>query len=177
MKSREAIPRRLCLMLACGALLAACASGASPTDADGATFLVVRHAEKENDHPRDPDLSAVGRAHAQALARGLAHAHLVAIYATPYRRTRQTAGPAAEAHGLTVTEYDAATPAPDFAARLRRDVVRGGALVVGHGNTVPAIVAALCGCRTPSIAEDDYGDVYRVHIDPAGRARMTQERY
>ena len=158
------------------ALLPACAA---PTrePAPGATFVVVRHAEKATDDPRDPTLTAAGEARARALAARLDDAGLVAVYATAYLRTQLTARPAAVARGLTVETYDADMAAPEFADALRRTHPRGTVLVVGHSNTVPGIVSALCGCDVAPIADDDFGNLYRVRVNAAGRTRMSQERY
>lgn len=135
----------------------------------GADFIVVRHAEKADDGSRDPPLSARGVARVQALVRQLAQAPLVAAYATPFRRTQQTAQAVGAAHGLAVTTYDPGQPAGVFAAVLRARHPRGTVLVVGHSNTTPAIAAALCGCTVAPMAEDDYGTIYRIHVDRTGR--------
>ncbi|RYZ72864.1 MAG: hypothetical protein EOP91_06990, partial [Lysobacteraceae bacterium] len=96
----------------CLGMLAACATIAPAGDPSAAlTFVVVRHAEKAGDDPRDPSLSEAGQARAQALARLLADEPLTAAHATGYRRTQQTAQPAADAHSLRLTLYDAQLPA------------------------------------------------------------------
>ena len=137
-------------------------------------FVLVRHAEKAADDPRDPSLSQAGRERAQALARVLRDEPIVAAYATQYRRTAETAQPTADAHGLTVVAYDADLPATALATRLRRDHASGTVLVVGHSNTVPDIVAALCGCAVPPLAESDYGDLYRITHAADGTARLVR---
>jgi hypothetical protein len=38
-------------------------------------------------------------------------------------------------------------------------------LVVGHGNTVPEIVAQLGGARPGELTETDFGDIFRVRRD------------
>ncbi len=155
------------------ALLSACASQPQ-TEPAAASFLVVRHAEKGSDDPRDPALSATGTARAQRLAATLADVPLVAVYATAYRRTQQTARPSAEAHGLAVTTYDANASAADVAAQLRARHRQGAVLVVGHSNTVPAIAAALCGCTTTPLGDGDYGRVYRIDMAAGERARRLE---
>ena len=66
-----------------------------------ATVFVVRHAERADDGAAkledDPDLSAAGRARAEALAAALEDAGITAIFATQYKRTHQTAAPLAKA--------------------------------------------------------------------------------
>lgn len=172
------MPRRL-RFLALPLALAAAAC-ATPPLADGAgdgpTFVVVRHAEKATDDPRDPALTDAGRQRAEALAARLAATPVTAVYATGFRRTQQTAAPIAARHGLAVHGYDAALDATEFAASLRRAHPAGTAVVVGHSNTVPGIVSALCECAVAPIDETVYGDRYTVRIDAAGRATLLHAR-
>ena len=49
-------------------------------------------------------------------------------------------------------------------------------LVVGHSNTVPAIVAALSGRTIDPIPDDRYGDVYVVVMPKTGAPRLMQMR-
>lgn len=160
-------------LLAVG-LIAGCAG--APATLSGATFIVVRHAEKQADG-EDPALAAAGHLRAQALADALRGQPLDAVYATRYRRARDTAAPTAHAHALELREYDAAGAAADFAAALRRDHPTGTVLVVGHSNTVPAIVAALCGCTVAAIDESTYGGRYDVTVAPGGGASLAQGRF
>lgn len=153
-------------------LLAGCSHIASKPAAT-ATFVVVRHAEKTNDDPRDPSLAAEGLARAERLADSLRNEPLAAVYATTYRRTQQTALPSARAHGLAVTTYDAALPAAEFAAQLRRSHPVGTVLVVGHSNTAPAIAAALCQCEVAPMDDHDYGRRLVIH----GQGPLIEERY
>ena len=157
-----------------------CALAACATTAPVAVpqeFVLVRHAEKASDDPRDPTLSDAGRARAQRLADSFAGRELFAVYATDYRRTRDTAGPTARAHALAVTVYDAKLPAAEFAAQLRGKHPLGTVLVVGHSNTVPAIAAALCGCEVAPMAEDEFDRRIRIVFDGQGQAHLSQTRY
>lgn len=160
------------------AVLAAC-SATTPMRPDSATatYIVVRHAEKNTDDTRDPELSPAGRARAESLSKQLSDRPLVAAYATDFRRTRQTAAPAATASGVEVTVYDAAVPATDFGARLRREQPTGTTLIVGHSNTVPDIVAALCDCTVAPIDETRYGDRFDVRVDASGAAHLSRSTY
>lgn len=157
--------------------LGACASAPAPAPSPALAFVVVRHAEKAADDARDPSLSEAGEARAAALAGLLRDRDVVAAYATGFRRTRDTAAPTAAAHAVAITPYDAAEPAEAFAVRLRREHASGGTvLVVGHSNTVPGIVSALCACEVAPIDESDYGNLYEVRID-AGGATLDRQRY
>jgi broad specificity phosphatase PhoE len=164
-----------CLLLSA---LVACSSTPVVKDVDAtATFLVVRHAEKSTDDARDPSLSETGNARAHALARLLADAPLSAAYATGFRRTQQTAQPAADAHGIKITIYDAEIPATTLAAQLRATHAHGTVLVVGHSNTVPDIVAALSGQPVDAMSDDQYDLVYRVATDSDGKVTLSRDQY
>ena len=162
------------LLAAALLLMAGCASIPQPP---GATFVVVRHAEKTSDDPQDPALSPAGQARAEALAMQLHDTPLTAIYATGFRRTQQTAAPVARTHRIDVQTYDAKLPAPEFASQLRRMHPSGVVLVIGHSNTVPDIVAALCECEIAEIDESTYGDRYDVRIALEGRATLVRATY
>lgn len=165
------------LILACCVsvlLLAGCA-GVQAQDA-ATTFIVVRHAEKADDGSRDPPLSSAGRTRAQALAVHLSTSPLAAAYATPFRRTQQTAEVVAATHGIAVSTYDPAVAPSDFAATLRARHHRGTVLVVGHSNTVPGLVAALCTCRIAALGEDNYDAIYTIRVDAGGHAALDVGR-
>jgi broad specificity phosphatase PhoE len=166
------------LMLAAFVLAsAACSTTPVETTTGTVTFVVVRHAEKASDDARDPSLNDAGLARASALAALLQSRDVIAAYATDFRRTRSTAAPTARAHGIVVTPYDAREPASAMAARLRRDHVAGTVLVVGHSNTVPGIVSALCTCEVAPIDESDYGNLYEIRITEEDGASLSQRRY
>jgi broad specificity phosphatase PhoE len=164
-----------CLLLSA---LAACNSSPTVKDVDEpVTFVIVRHAEKSSDDARDPSLSETGKARAQSLARLLADAPLGAAYATGFRRTQQTAQPAADAHGIKITVYDAQMPATALASQLRAAHAHGTVLVVGHSNTVPDIVAALSGRTVDAMSEDQYDLVYRVGTGSDGKVTLSRDQY
>lgn len=164
------------LLVLSAALLAGCATRPGGSAPVVATVIVVRHAEKV-DASRDPDLSAAGRARAQALAARLDGVALAAVYATEFQRTGQTVGPTADAHRLAITPYGASQPATDVAALLRTAHPRGTVLVAGHSNTVPDLVAALCACTVAPMADTEYDRLSVVTFDARGRARLDVQRY
>jgi broad specificity phosphatase PhoE len=108
------------------------------------TLIVVRHAEKMSSTDADPPLSAEGLKRAEALALALRDYPVVAVYATPFRRTQTTAAPTALRFGVPVQSYDAKLATTEFADTLRAQHSSGAVLVVGHSNTVPQIVSVLC---------------------------------
>lgn len=177
LRSSAALMRATILLVAILAL-AACAGtpGAQAEAADGTVFVVVRHGEKA-DAGHDPALSEAGLARADRLAGLLANAPLVAVYSTDLRRTRQTVGPTASAHGLEVRIYAPREPAADLVARLRAAHGTGTVLVAGHSNTVPDIVAALCACEVAAMPETEFDRFSTVRIGADGRPRLEVGRY
>jgi phosphohistidine phosphatase SixA len=145
--------------------------------ADGVVVVLVRHAERADDDPRDPGLTAAGMARADALARMLADVGLTHVWSTDYRRTRSTAGPVASAAGLEVASYDpgSADAMQAFADRLR--TVPGRHLVVGHSNTTPVLVQAFGGDAQGEIAEDEYDRLYVLVLAPDGTVTSTLLRF
>lgn len=144
--------------------------------------IVVRHAEKAANDPRDPTLSEAGQARAAALARALEHASLDAVYSTQYRRTRLTAEPAAKAAGLEVKVRpidgnNAATYAADLARDLRALPAGSTALVVGHSNTVPELVQAISGQAAAPMPETEFDRYTVITLDADGKARVSTSRY
>jgi broad specificity phosphatase PhoE len=63
------------------------------------------------------------------------------------------------------------------AKELLREHRGGRALIVGHSNTVPAIVRKLSGMSVPEIPEDEYDDVYVVTVPSFGRASVLRLKY
>jgi broad specificity phosphatase PhoE len=145
------------LLAVCAVMLCATAAAAQPT------IIVVRHAERSDTGTGgmavDPDLSAAGRARAQRLAAILRDVPLTAVFATEFRRTRETAEPTAKAHDIAITTIPAKNTAA-LVARLKS--VQGTALVVGHGDTVGAIVSGLGVAERVKVADDDFDNLFIV---------------
>ncbi len=165
------------VLSACLLVTSGCASAPLASTSDATHVVVVRHAEKGVDDARDPGLSTAGAARAESLAARLADRDVVAVYATAFRRTHDTALPTAISHGLPVQRYDASLPPADLADTLRRTHPRGTVLIVGHSNTVPRIVAALCGCAVAPIGEAAYDRWYEVRIAADGTGSLDEARY
>jgi broad specificity phosphatase PhoE len=172
----------LCTLLVWMLLLQACASApAAPAEATTAltTVIVVRHAEKV-DNSEDPALSPVGQARAAALAVALRDAGVHAIYTTQYQRSRDTAAPLARLLGLSPVVVETGGPAAEHgqavAARVLGQEPGRTVLVVGHSNTVPAIVRGLGAADVGSIADDEYRDLFIVKIAGSG-VRLIRAQY
>lgn len=157
------------------ALLAAIPPGAN---AQTTVVLVVRHAERAPGSG-DPPISEIGQARARALAQIGRTAGVSAIVTTQLMRTRQTAAPLAEALGLTPvtvsTQGELGAHVAAVAAAVRQQA-GGVVLVVGHSNTVPAIVAALGGVRVPDLCEPEYDALFTLVIEGAS-TRTIRSRF
>jgi len=143
------------------------------------TVIVVRHAEKSTDDPRDPSLSTAGQDRARALSALLKNAGVTDIYTTQYKRTRQTAEPLAQQFGITIadrpiTSANSATYARDLAQEILTRSAGKAVLVVGHSNTVPDIVKALSGSTVPAITDPEYDHVFIIVIPTSGSPRLMQ---
>ncbi len=152
-------------------------------------IFVVRHAERL-DRSSDTILSADGEARAEALARHLRDAGIDAIYSTGFRRTVGTAAPLAEALGLEIqTEpaHDVGTMMSSdrgvqryleaLFARLRDRHDADRVLVVGHSNTLPALLTAWGHPESISIAGDEYDNLFIVMPRPEGAPTVLRIRF
>lgn len=145
------------------------------------TVIFVRHAEKTAEPADDPLLSLAGQKRAVELARQLVDADVVAgidaIYATPYRRTVDTAQPLADALGLPITSYDDAdteTIMEQIVRKHKGKIV----LVVGHSNTLPALIGNMgASKKVPVIDEYEYDNIYIVSIPWFGKTKTIRLRY
>ncbi len=170
-------------LLALAALLVALGACTAAPPAPSLEVVLVRHAEKVADGTRDPALTDRGRQRAAALAERLAGRRLVAVYATEFVRTQETARPAAEAAGLDVALEPVGSDGVDaftarMAARVRSHVSPEGGtvLVVGHSNTVPDLAAALTGLPVDPMPETEYDRVMTVALTADG-GRLTTSRF
>ena len=141
--------------------------------------IVVRHAERAPGSG-DPPISEAGQARARALAEIGKGAGVSAVVTTQFQRTRQTAQPLVEALGITPvvvnTQSDMAKHAADIAAAVRQFAGKT-VLVVGHSNTVPAIVAALGGPKYADLCEPEYDNLFTLVLDAEGGARAVRTRF
>ncbi len=146
------------------------------------TIIVVRHAEQTDPTAADPPLSPAGAARATALARAIEHSGVQAIYVTQFKRTKQTAAPAAALLHVPLTEapVDLAHVA-DYPRQLARRVLtehHGGiVLIVSHSNTVPGIVSALTNVTVHPIASTEFDRFTVVTAGAAGCQHMIQSQY
>lgn len=145
------------------------------------TLIIVRHAEKALTPTDDPALTEEGRARAAELARQLVDADVVAginaIYSTPYKRSLQTARPVADTLNLSINTYDPAdteNTLTNIVNEHKGEIV----LVVGHSNTLPALIANLGASKNvPAIADEEYDNIYLISIPWFGKTKTIRLRY
>ena len=117
--------------------------------------MLVRHAEKAAAPKGDVALSDAGLLRAESLAAALADARVDAIVTTQFRRTRETAAPLARNRHLTPVVVPTADNVEAHARAVAEAVRRLGpvVLVVGHSDTIPAIIHALGGPKLPPLCD------------------------
>lgn len=145
--------------------------------ADTTTVIVLRHAEKAVEPADDPPLRPEGIARAARVAAMFAAAPLSAVYASDTRRAQETAAPVAARHRLPVTVRaggDVRGLLDDIGDRHAGRTV----LVVGHSNTVPAIVSSLTrGREVVTVGEGEFDRIFVVTVTRFGPPALTEIRY
>jgi broad specificity phosphatase PhoE len=128
--------------------------------------IVARHAERADGGSMaagaqtDPLLSAAGEARAQKLAAMLADAGVTAIYTTEYKRTLDTAKPLAAKLGIGVQSM-AARDTAALVAKVKSAHAKDVVLIVGHSNTMPAVIKAFGGGDV-TMPDTDYDSLFIV---------------
>ena len=140
--------------------------------------ILARHAERADGGAmsgtaeKDPPLSAAGETRAAKLAAMLADSGITAIFASEFKRTQDTAKPVAVRLGLTVQSMPADSTS-QLVARIRKEHANGIVLIVGHSDTLPAIIKALGGPGV-TIADNEFDNLFV--LAPAGKA-FTRLRF
>jgi len=145
------------------------------------TIILARHGEKAAEPREDPVLSPAGEARALALAEAVRGAGISAIYSTKWKRTQATARPASEALKVPITTFDSPPGERDYGKAYAAELLakhRGKVvLVVGHSNTVPAILGGLGIPDAPAITDPEYDNLFIVTIPEGGAARVVRAKY
>ena len=141
--------RTMLIMLLAGCI--GCANAMQPDS--NYTLYLVRHAEKQTDQGKDPDLTEAGRIRSEKLANWLQDKNIGKIWSTDYKRTRNTALPLVTRLGLGLTIYD-----PRDLQALSNEVLleQTNAVIVGHSNTTPELTRLLCQCEINDMDESEY---------------------
>jgi len=128
------------------------------------TYYLIRHAEKDlsDKSNRNPHLTEVGHARAEAWRSVFKHLNFDLIYSSPYHRTEETAQPIADAQQLSIEFYD---PRDLYNEVFQRATQGKRVLVVGHSNTTPKLANAILGeAIYRPIDESIHGNLYIINI-------------
>lgn len=164
--------RRLFLSLI---LFALTASVAVSQQADSATLVFIRHAEKVDDGTNDPVLTKEGEARALKVSTILTKkfGKISAVYSTNYKRTKLTATPTALKNNVKIIEYDPRAPNV-FLKSLVRNHIGEVVLVVGHSNTTPTLVNLILGTeKFKPLDEKIYDSIFIVKSSEVGRGKVV----
>jgi broad specificity phosphatase PhoE len=131
---------------------------------DPSVVILVRHAERAAEPADDPPLSEAGQARAKALAAVLSDTRLDAIFTTQFLRTRDTAALVVRKAGVEPRWFkvgdDTAAHVRAVAEAIQARTPGEVVLVVGHSNTVPAIIGALGGPKMFNLCETEYANLF-----------------
>lgn len=139
MKNIKWLNGLIAILLLCS--IVACTNHSNP-DKTRSTFYVVRHAERYpgfNGH-----LIWYGRLRAGDLMRFLKDSGIQKVYVTPFSRTFETADSLISLQKIDTVMYIADTTGASLIKNLKANKDYGKKiLIVGHSNTVPAILRKL----------------------------------
>jgi len=142
--------------------------------------ILVRHAEKAKLPADDPDLSPAGKARAAALVAALESSGVDVVITTEFLRTRETARPLASVRHLQPIVVQSSDDTAAHAGAVAAEIARHAGhtiLVVGHSNTVPAIVTALGGPSLPEICDDRFATLFVLNLAPPAAPRLVTASY
>ncbi len=140
----------------------------TPNESKATSFYFIRHAEKNISNPadKDPDLVMAGVLRAARWSSVFNSIDFDIISTTNYKRTRNTALPIAEKKKLPLTYY---SPNDFDSVRYMKQNLGKTVLIVGHSNTIPAMVNALIGKKQyKQIKETNYANLYIINITESG---------
>lgn len=146
------------------------------------TVILIRHAEKVISSDKDPALTEAGIQRANALVDLFSNAKPSAIFATQYQRTQLTVKPLSVAIDvpISILEINAENTA-QFPALLMQQICTlpkdSIALVVGHSNTLPLIVATWTNAPVKPIADDEYNRIFILKIKDCKAENSLDLRY
>ena len=153
---------------------------ASAAFAQPSTVILVRHAERAAVPAGDPVLTDAGTQRALDLKEVLRGAKVTSVITTQLQRTQLTAKPLGESLGITpvIVRAGGAGHVDSVAAAVMRRPTSDVVLVVGHSNTIPAIVGALGGPKLPDLCDTQYSMLYILEYPAGGGApRFIEARY
>ena len=127
-------------------------------------YYLIRHAEKDrtNTTNKNPNLNSDGVLRAEKWAKYFEKIELDAVYSSDYKRTQQTAIPAAKSKGLIVQLYN---PSKMYDSIFKKNTKGKTILVVGHSNTTPVFANTILGQKKyKNMADNDNASLYIVTV-------------
>jgi broad specificity phosphatase PhoE len=158
------------VIILAGVVLLSIASAARAQEA----IYLVRHAERANQSADSP-LSTAGVRRANRLRDMLKDAGITRIFTSELRRTIETAAPLASAIDVSPQQIPGDVDA--LAAKIAASNTRDRVLVVGHSNTLPALLHALHVEPPIAIADDAFDNLFIVVLQNDGRPLLLRLKY
>jgi broad specificity phosphatase PhoE len=147
-----------------------------PPSADAQRAIVlVRHADRLDSSP-DSLLSKAAEARALRLASLLLDAGITAIYTSEFQRTIKTAEPLALTLKITPMKFPVADREGLF-RHLRLAHADDVVMMVGHGESVPALMKAYGHQESVVIDPDDYSNLFVLVPRESGPPVVLRLRY
>lgn len=142
-------------------------------------IFCVRHAEKAEEDPYDPELSALGDARAEHLGRIMAEAGLDEVYATPTQRTRLTAEPVCRRGNTPPVQIYETADQDEWILELIPNSLGKKIMLVGHQHNIPHLLNQLVGhgFDYEHISGYDYGRFFVVATQGVGKTEIVEVRY
>ena len=124
-------------------------------------YYFIRHAEKV-DSSKNPDLSEKGLERAQQWKTLFSEINFDAVYSTDYNRTLQTINPIVMENNKLLKLYN---PKILDIEVFKKETFGKTILVVGHSNTIPAMVNQIINEKKYSdIEENQFGNLYVITL-------------
>ncbi|MGB3465750.1 MAG: histidine phosphatase family protein [Cyclobacteriaceae bacterium] len=140
------------------------------------TFILTRHAEKDDDGTKNPNLSAVGIKRAFRLSKVLSMTKVDKVISTPYKRTMQTMKHVARDAEVEIEPYDYKDK--DLLKNLLKKSKGQTIVISGHSNTTPALVNKLIGTeKYQQLEENDYDKIFIVSCTRIGNCSEVVIEY
>lgn len=141
-------------------------------------FYLVRHGEKDTSVAIDPPLTDDGLARAAKIAQIMKGTRVDAIYSTLTTRTMFTVDSLADIKKMNILPYNNKS-LKNTILEIKDSDDYNRIFIVGHNNTVPAIVNTLAEREifNAVFGEEDYGNFVVVAIKDKGQPDVYKLRY
>lgn len=141
-----------------------CSFSVFAQESEVTTYYLIRHAEKITTNPNDndPDISVEGIRRAKNWINVFAETKIDAVYATDYRRTKQTAKPVADSKNLPVFKFNLEKM---YDPTFKYNTIGKSVLVVGHSNSTPKLANMILGEeKYEAMKDDNFGNLYIITV-------------